>query len=147
MKSSGVSSAAVAVARDTTLVTPKPSANSSRSSKGDNNRGVNPDACSALHGALPRDPTTHQLKEPERGARLIQRECELRVQLKRGGVRLSSTCDAALQGKAPGVQVMQNAGNPGNGISIRVRGPASINAAIGRRGEILQKRSKRRRRS
>ena len=36
--------------------------------------------------------------------------------------------DAALQGKAPGVQVMQNAGNPGNGISIRVRGPASINA-------------------
>src|SRR4029079_17455456 len=36
--------------------------------------------------------------------------------------------DAALQGKAPGVQVMQNAGNPGNGISVRVRGPASINA-------------------
>jgi TonB-linked SusC/RagA family outer membrane protein len=36
--------------------------------------------------------------------------------------------DAALQGKAPGVQVVQNAGNPGNGISIRVRGPASINA-------------------
>jgi TonB-dependent SusC/RagA subfamily outer membrane receptor len=36
--------------------------------------------------------------------------------------------DAALQGKAPGVQVIQNAGNPGNGVSIRVRGPASINA-------------------
>src|SRR5690349_12663375 len=36
--------------------------------------------------------------------------------------------DAALQGKAPGVQVVQNAGNPGNGISVRVRGPASINA-------------------
>lgn len=36
--------------------------------------------------------------------------------------------DAALQGKMPGVQVMQNGGNPGNGISIRVRGPASINA-------------------
>ena len=36
--------------------------------------------------------------------------------------------DAALPGKAPGVQVMQNAGNPGNGISIRIRGPASINA-------------------
>ena len=36
--------------------------------------------------------------------------------------------DAALQGKAPGVQVIQNAGNPGNGISVRVRGPASINA-------------------
>lgn len=36
--------------------------------------------------------------------------------------------DAALQGKLAGVQVMQNAGNPGNGISVRVRGPASINA-------------------
>jgi TonB-linked SusC/RagA family outer membrane protein len=36
--------------------------------------------------------------------------------------------DAALQGKMPGVQVVQNAGNPGNGISIRVRGPASLNA-------------------
>ena len=36
--------------------------------------------------------------------------------------------DAALQGKLPGVQVIQNAGNPGNGISIRVRGPASMNA-------------------
>jgi TonB-linked SusC/RagA family outer membrane protein len=36
--------------------------------------------------------------------------------------------DAALQGKMPGVQVLQNAGNPGNGISIRVRGPASLNA-------------------
>jgi hypothetical protein len=34
--------------------------------------------------------------------------------------------DAALQGKAPGVQVMQNSGDPGNGISIRVRGAASI---------------------
>src|SRR6478752_1252548 len=37
--------------------------------------------------------------------------------------------DAALQGKAPGVQVMQNAGNPGNGISVRVRGPASVSAS------------------
>lgn len=36
--------------------------------------------------------------------------------------------DAALQGKAAGVQVIQNAGNPGNGISVRVRGPASLNA-------------------
>lgn len=36
--------------------------------------------------------------------------------------------DAALQGKAAGVQVIQNAGNPGNGVSIRVRGPASVNA-------------------
>jgi TonB-linked SusC/RagA family outer membrane protein len=36
--------------------------------------------------------------------------------------------DAALQGRAAGVQVIQNAGNPGNGISVRVRGPASLNA-------------------
>jgi TonB-linked SusC/RagA family outer membrane protein len=36
--------------------------------------------------------------------------------------------DAALQGKAPGVQVVQNAGNPGNGISVRVRGASSISA-------------------
>jgi len=38
--------------------------------------------------------------------------------------------DAALQGKAPGVQVMQNAGNPGNGISVRVRGPLEGNATV-----------------
>ena len=37
--------------------------------------------------------------------------------------------DAALQGKAPGVQVIQNAGNPGNGISVRVRGSSSISAS------------------
>ena len=36
--------------------------------------------------------------------------------------------DAALQGKAPGVQVVQNAGNPGNGISVRVRGSSSLSA-------------------
>jgi TonB-linked SusC/RagA family outer membrane protein len=36
--------------------------------------------------------------------------------------------DAALQGKAAGVQVTQNAGNPGNGISVRVRGAASLTA-------------------
>jgi TonB-linked SusC/RagA family outer membrane protein len=36
--------------------------------------------------------------------------------------------DGALQGRVPGVQVIQNAGNPGNGITVRVRGPASINA-------------------
>ena len=36
--------------------------------------------------------------------------------------------DAALQGKVPGVQVTQNAGNPGNGITVRIRGPASLNA-------------------
>ena len=37
--------------------------------------------------------------------------------------------DAALQGKASGVQVVQNAGNPGNGITVRVRGSASITAS------------------
>jgi TonB-linked SusC/RagA family outer membrane protein len=37
--------------------------------------------------------------------------------------------DAALQGKAPGVQVIQNAGNPGNGITVRVRGSASLSAS------------------
>ena len=36
--------------------------------------------------------------------------------------------DAALQGKAPGVFVSQNAGNPGNAITIRVRGAASLNS-------------------
>jgi TonB-linked SusC/RagA family outer membrane protein len=36
--------------------------------------------------------------------------------------------DAALQGKAPGVQVLQNAGNPGNGITVRIRGASSIEA-------------------
>jgi TonB-linked SusC/RagA family outer membrane protein len=37
--------------------------------------------------------------------------------------------DAALQGKAPGVQVTQNAGDPGNGITVRVRGAASVSAS------------------
>jgi TonB-linked SusC/RagA family outer membrane protein len=36
---------------------------------------------------------------------------------------------ATLQGRAAGVQVIQNAGNPGNGISVRVRGAASITAS------------------
>ena len=49
-----------------------------------------------------------------------------------GGEELATTplagLDAALQGRAAGVQVIQNAGNPGNGISIRIRGPASLNA-------------------
>lgn len=40
-----------------------------------------------------------------------------------------ASLDAALQGRAPGVQVIQNAGNPGNGITIRVRGPSSISAS------------------
>ena len=33
-----------------------------------------------------------------------------------------ASVDAALQGKAPGVQVVQNAGNPGNAHRVRVRG-------------------------
>ena len=35
--------------------------------------------------------------------------------------------DAALQGQASGVQVFSNSGTPGGAISIRVRGPSSIN--------------------
>ncbi len=40
-----------------------------------------------------------------------------------------ASIDAALQGKVAGVQVVQNAGNPGNAISVRVRGDASISAS------------------
>jgi TonB-linked SusC/RagA family outer membrane protein len=40
----------------------------------------------------------------------------------------NASADASLQGKAPGVQVIQNAGNPGNGITVRIRGSASITA-------------------
>jgi TonB-linked SusC/RagA family outer membrane protein len=39
-----------------------------------------------------------------------------------------ASIDGALQGKAPGVQVTQNAGNPGNGMSMRIRGAASVSA-------------------
>lgn len=50
-----------------------------------------------------------------------------------GGQEVQNTpvagVDAALQGKAPGVQVTQNAGNPGNGITVRVRGASSIAAS------------------
>ena len=37
--------------------------------------------------------------------------------------------DAALQGRAPGVQVTQNAGNPGAGITVRIRGSSSLSAS------------------
>lgn len=37
--------------------------------------------------------------------------------------------DAALLGKAAGVHVIQNAGTPGNGITIRIRGSASLSAS------------------
>ncbi|HEX9886150.1 MAG TPA: TonB-dependent receptor [Longimicrobiales bacterium] len=40
-----------------------------------------------------------------------------------------ASLDGALLGKVPGVQVIQNAGNPGNGITVRVRGSASISAS------------------
>lgn len=39
-----------------------------------------------------------------------------------------SSLDALLQGKAAGLQVTLNAGNPGNGITVRVRGFSSISA-------------------
>ena len=40
-----------------------------------------------------------------------------------------ASLDGALQGKAAGVQVVQNAGNPGVGMTVRVRGSASITAS------------------
>jgi len=40
-----------------------------------------------------------------------------------------ASLDAILQGKAAGVQVYQNAGNPGNGVTVRVRGSSSISAS------------------
>jgi len=39
-----------------------------------------------------------------------------------------ASIDNALQGRIAGVQVMQNSGEPGAGVSVRVRGPASLNA-------------------
>lgn len=39
-----------------------------------------------------------------------------------------ASVDASLSGRAAGVQVVQNAGNPGNGITVRVRGSSSISA-------------------
>lgn len=38
------------------------------------------------------------------------------------------TIDGILQGQAPGLQVNQNSGTPGGGMSVRVRGNSSINA-------------------
>jgi TonB-linked SusC/RagA family outer membrane protein len=39
-----------------------------------------------------------------------------------------ASIDNALAGKVAGVQVLQNSGEPGSALSIRVRGPASLNA-------------------
>ena len=41
----------------------------------------------------------------------------------------NASSDAALQGRAPGVQVVQNAGNPGNAVTVKVRGTASFSAS------------------
>ena len=37
--------------------------------------------------------------------------------------------DGAIQGKAAGVQIVQNAGNPGSGMTIRIRGASSVSAS------------------
>src|SRR5688572_10454330 len=39
-----------------------------------------------------------------------------------------ASIDGALQGKAAGLQVIQNAGNPGNGMTVRIRGSSSLSA-------------------
>lgn len=39
-----------------------------------------------------------------------------------------ASIDAALQGKAAGLQVIQNAGNPGNAMTVRIRGSSSLSA-------------------
>jgi len=40
-----------------------------------------------------------------------------------------SGIDQALQGRAAGVQVTQNTGAPGEGVSVRIRGAGSINSS------------------
>jgi TonB-linked SusC/RagA family outer membrane protein len=42
---------------------------------------------------------------------------------------VSTSIDQALQGRAAGVQVFQNSGQPGGGVSIRIRGASSINSS------------------
>jgi TonB-dependent starch-binding outer membrane protein SusC len=41
---------------------------------------------------------------------------------------ISTSIDQALQGRAAGVQVFQNSGQPGGGVSLRIRGANSINS-------------------
>ncbi len=41
---------------------------------------------------------------------------------------ISTSIDQALQGRAAGVQVFQNSGQPGGGVSLRIRGANSIHA-------------------
>ena len=38
-------------------------------------------------------------------------------------------CLAALQGKTAGAQIIQNSGDPGGGISVRLRGISSISSS------------------
>lgn len=40
----------------------------------------------------------------------------------------SKTIDGVLQGQSPGLQISQNSGTPGGGMTVRVRGSSSINA-------------------
>ena len=37
---------------------------------------------------------------------------------------------AALQGKTAGAQIIQNSGDPGGGISVRLRGISSVNSVL-----------------
>ena len=48
------------------------------------------------------------------------------VELSENEAREFSTVDQILQGRAAGVQVTQNAGSPGSGISVRIRGTNSL---------------------
>jgi TonB-dependent starch-binding outer membrane protein SusC len=41
---------------------------------------------------------------------------------------ISTSIDQALQGRAAGVQVFQNSGQPGGGVSMRIRGASSIHS-------------------
>ena len=41
-------------------------------------------------------------------------------------VAQNSTIDALLQGRAAGVQVTKNAGSPGSGVSVKIRGASSL---------------------
>ena len=50
------------------------------------------------------------------------------VQMKSDVVRQYTTIDNLLQGRAAGVQVISNDGNPGMGVSVRIRGTNSLRA-------------------
>ena len=48
------------------------------------------------------------------------------VKVDASAVAQNSTIDALLQGRAAGVQVTQNAGSPGSGVSVKIRGASSL---------------------